>query len=92
MRQRCYRPENRAYKWYGALGVTVCDEWNKSYEAFRKWAYDNGYDKNAERGKCTLDRINCTGNYEPSNCRWVGMDVQARNKRRRHEQVSTTAS
>ena len=81
MRQRCYRPENRAYKWYGALGVTVCDEWNKSYEAFRSWAYANGYDQAAERGKCTIDRINCAGNYEPSNCRWVSMAVQARNKR-----------
>lgn len=44
---------------------------------------DNGYDYNAERGECTIDRIDVNGNYEPSNCRWVSEQVQARNKRPR---------
>lgn len=82
MKQRCLSPKNRAFKWYGALGVTVCEEWSKSYKAFRDWALANGYDENADRAKCTLDRIDCFGNYEPSNCRWVDMKVQARNKRK----------
>ena len=42
----------------------------------------NGYDENAEYGKCTIDRIDPCGNYEPSNCRWVSMAEQNRNKRR----------
>jgi len=29
----------------------------------------------------TLDRIDVNGNYEPSNCRWVTMKEQTRNKR-----------
>ncbi len=29
----------------------------------------------------TLDRINNAGNYEPTNCRWVTMKVNARNRR-----------
>lgn len=81
MKQRCYRPENRAYRYYGAKGVTVCDEWRDSYEAFRSWSLANGYDEKAKRGDCTIDRINCAGNYEPDNCRWVNMTVQAHNKR-----------
>lgn len=82
MRQRCYLKTSKAFKWYGALGVEVCQEWRDSYDAFRAWAFKNGYDPEAPRGECTIDRIDCRGNYEPSNCRWVDMKTQARNKRR----------
>lgn len=40
----------------------------------------NGYNPNAKRGSCTIDRIDVNGNYEPSNCRWVDAKVQAQNK------------
>jgi len=82
MMQRVDNPNRREYRWYGRRGITVCDEW-RDYEKFREWAYANGYDENAPRGECTIDRINYDGNYEPSNCRWVGMDVQRKNRRPR---------
>lgn len=79
MMKRCYCKTSKVYKYYGGKGVAVCDEW-KEYENFKRWAYANGYDENAERGDCTIDRINYHGNYEPSNCRWVSMEVQRKNK------------
>ena len=81
MRERCNNPNNTSYENYGGRGISVCDEWN-DFESFYEWAISNGYDKEAKRGDCTLDRIDVNGNYEPSNCRWVDMFVQNRNTRR----------
>ena len=81
MKKRCENPTCKSYQYYGAKGVSVCDEWH-NYSIFREWAYQNGYDDSAEKYKCTIDRINPFGNYEPSNCRWVDMKVQNNNKRR----------
>lgn len=80
MKARCYRKSNSRYKNYGARNIKVCDEWKNDYEAFREWAYENGYDENAEYMQCTIDRIDVNGDYEPSNCRWVDVKVQTRNK------------
>ena len=76
MKQRCFNPNTPNYYNYGGRGITICDEWIDSYEAFRNWALNNGYDEGL-----TLDRENNDGNYEPSNCRWVNMKVQSNNKR-----------
>lgn len=79
MKQRCENPNSTQYRNYGARGIRVCDEWH-SFENFKKWAYENGYDDLAPRGQCTIDRINVYGNYEPSNCRWANAKQQSNNK------------
>ena len=81
MKGRCYTPSCSSYKYYGARGIKVCDEWKDDYQAFYEWAMTSGYDPDAPQGKCTIDRINVDGDYEPSNCRWVDATTQNANRR-----------
>lgn len=80
MRRRCYDPKIKDYGRYGGRGIKVCEEW-KDYSNFRKWAFDSNYDQYADFQKCTLDRIDPDGNYEPDNCRWVDITEQENNRR-----------
>lgn len=80
MVDRCNRKTAHEYENYGGRGIKVCDEW-MDFQNFYEWAMANGYDENSSRKECTLDRIDVNGNYEPSNCRFVSMKTQQRNKR-----------
>lgn len=82
MRYRCNNIKAAAYADYGGRGIRVCDEWNDpetGFDAFEKWAWDNGY---VPDSGLSLDRIDVNGNYEPNNCRYVNYYIQAANKRK----------
>lgn len=84
MINRCYNPTSDPYKYYGARGITVCDEWRDDYLKFREFLYNNGYDDQAPFGECTLDRVDNDKGYSPENCRLVPMRIQALNKTNNH--------
>ena len=71
MIRRCTKPQDKDYKRYGGIGITVCDRW-LSYVNFVA-------DMGEPVGNETLDRIDPAGSYEPSNTRWASPTVQARN-------------
>lgn len=79
MKSRCYNKNEPAYKYYGSRGIKICKQWldkRLGMYNFQIWAYNNGYNDTL-----SIDRIDVNGNYEPKNCRWVDMKVQANNKR-----------
>lgn len=82
MRNRCYDENRPEYPNYGGRGIRVCDEWLHDYAAFRKWAYENGFDPDLSGYECSIDRIDVNGDYRPDNCRWIPMSEQGWNTRR----------
>lgn len=74
MIRRCENSKDVSYRWYGAKGIKVCEEWKNSFQKFYNWSICHGY-----KDDLTIDRIDNDSNYEPSNCRWVTLRQQAQN-------------
>ena len=71
MLSRCYNIHNKYYKNYGAVGVTVCEEWH-CFSNFQKWYEDNIYEITNENIQLDKDVL-IKGNkiYSPERCIFV---------------------
>lgn len=75
MVQRCTNKNHAAFARYGGRGISICQRWRESFEAFLS-------DMGPRPEGTTLDRFpDPNGNYEPGNCRWATAAQQNRNTR-----------
>lgn len=71
---RCHDSKNKAFKWYGAKGVSVCERWKENPQFF--------FDDMGDRPKGTsLDRVDGTTGYNKDNCTWAAESQQQNNRR-----------
>lgn len=75
MKNRCYNPKCEFYYCYGGKGINVCESWKENFNSFMQWAFDNGYNDSL-----TIDRIDISKDYSPSNCKWSTQIEQANNR------------
>ena len=69
MIQKCCNETAESYKFAGAKGIRVCNEWLTGWK-FNAWAIQTGY-----RDGLTLVRIDPTKDYCPENCRWEDSSI-----------------
>jgi len=75
MKTRCNNPNHNSYKYYGARGFKICDEW-KDYTIFRQWMIDQGFKPGLK-----VDRIDNDQGYFPANCQLATDQQQVQNRR-----------
>jgi len=69
---RCRNPNSPGYEGYGGRGISVCDQWS-SFEAFYA-------DMGPRPAGYSIERIDVDGDYELSNCKWLPMADQSKNR------------
>lgn len=79
--RRCHNSNDKAYKYYGGRGISVCDRWRfgendkSGIECFVQ-------DMNERPSKNhTVERIDNNKGYSLDNCKWATMKEQGANKR-----------
>jgi hypothetical protein len=78
LRMVCDNPGHKHYAYYGGRGIKVCGRW----QAFEQFLADVG---ESPTPKHLLGRVDKTGHYEPSNCRWMTRSELMTNSRGCHQ-------
>lgn len=74
---RCHDESRSEYKYYGARGIIVCDEWRHNPKSFIEWAVNNGWQKGMKIDKDIKGGLV----YSPGNCTIVTAKINSNHTR-----------
>jgi hypothetical protein len=80
MHSRCYNVSSPTYERYGAVGVMVCDEWEKSARGFAKFLEDM---LPSWQPDLSLHRLDNFPLYSKETCIWATNSIQAHVQKKR---------
>lgn len=78
IKQRCYNPKDKAYKYYGGRGIKMCGKWVDDYEEFHRYII-NTFGVLPNRSY-SIDRIDNDGDYQIGNLRLANRYIQSGNR------------
>lgn len=84
IKQRCLNTKSQQYPLYGGRGITVCQEWADSFDAFRLHVGERPSSAHS------IDRVDNSRGYEPGNVRWATKSEQLHNQRDRKRVLKKT--
>lgn len=91
MIDRCYKEKCEDYKYYGAIGITVCDKWLKFDEFLEDIDYVIGFDlQEIIDGKIQLDKDKISSNskqYNLKNCSFISSAENKKYKPRQQKDI-----
>ena len=70
IKNRCYNEKTPKYKYYGLVGIIMCDEWRNDFKCFYDWCISNGWVRGMEIDKDIKSIKNGAKSteYSPNNC------------------------
>jgi len=84
MKKRCYNPNNKDYKNYGARGIIV-EDWLLDFHNYVDYVIDilpKGMTiEDMQKLKWSIDRTHNNEIYKRGNLNWASLEEQARNRR-----------
>lgn len=78
MKKRCFSKVDKHYKDYGQRGIGVCEKWLD---------FGQFYNDNIDyyQPGLSIERIDLDSDYTPTNCTWIPLADQAKNRRSGYE-------
>jgi hypothetical protein len=78
IKKRCYNPNAHNYRWYGARGIRMADEWVNDAGAFIAYVEANLGPRPSP--KHSINRIDNDGDYRQGNIEWADPLQQAHSR------------